>query len=92
MYFGGAVVMLKRAARRPSGRRSHYLAVFLDDVDAHYLRAKSSGAKITGEVNETCYGERQYGVQDFTENFWLFSKHVQDVSPAGWGASMVQRP
>jgi uncharacterized glyoxalase superfamily protein PhnB len=38
--------------------------VFVDDVDAHYHRTKSSGATIVEELHETDYGEPQYGVQD----------------------------
>jgi uncharacterized glyoxalase superfamily protein PhnB len=37
--------------------------VFVEDVDAHYDRAKLAGAKIVEELNETAYGERQYGVE-----------------------------
>ena len=46
------------------------------------------GARIVEELNETCYGERQYSVEDLGGHHWLFSTHVQDLSPADWGATM----
>src|SRR5882724_3231025 len=39
------------------GRMSVYAAV--DDVDAHYARAKAAGAEITREPKDTEYGSRE---------------------------------
>ncbi|HTF70039.1 MAG TPA: VOC family protein [Edaphobacter sp.] len=61
MYLGSAYIMLKRDRSGNAGAHGHrtqYLTVFVDDVDAHYERSKSAGAKIAEELNETCYGER----------------------------------
>ena len=63
----------------------------MDDVDAHYRRAKAAGAKIVEELNETGYGELQYGVEDLEGHHWLFSQHARDVSPADWGAKVTDR-
>lgn len=65
--------------------------MFVEDVDAHYRRAKLEGAKIVEELHETCYGERQYGVEDLDGHHWLFSQHAKDVSPADWGATIADR-
>ena len=95
MYLGSACIMLKRdrsGGGGANGHRTQYLTVFVDDVDAHYDRAKSAGAKIVEELNETCYGERQYGVEDLEGHHWLFSQHVQDLSPDEWGATVAARP
>jgi uncharacterized glyoxalase superfamily protein PhnB len=51
---------------------------------------KSSGAKIVEELNETMYGERQYGVEDLEGHHWLFARHARDVDPAEWGAKVAE--
>ncbi|MEO8126533.1 MAG: VOC family protein [Bryobacteraceae bacterium] len=89
MRLDNAYIMLKSGKAQGSGPRTHYLTVIVDNVDTHYERARLAGAKITEELNETCYGERQYGVQDLEGNFWLFSKHVQDLDPSDWGAAVA---
>lgn len=81
------------AARSPQkiGLYTQSLTVFVEDVDAHYRRAKSEGAKIVEDLNETCYGERQYGVEDLGGHHWLFTQHAKDVSPDEWGATIAGR-
>lgn len=85
VHSGGAYIMLK-AAREGGGAQTSLLTVFVEDVDAHYAKAKSAGAKIIEDLNETCYGERQYGVEDLEGHRWLFSQHVHDADPREWGA------
>jgi len=94
MYLGNAWIMLKKA--RPGlaspaqiGCMTQSLTVFVDDVDAHLERTRSAGAKIVEELNETFYGERQYGVEDLEGHRWLFSQHAKDVSPGEWGATIA---
>jgi uncharacterized glyoxalase superfamily protein PhnB len=93
MYLGKAWIMLKRA--RPGnaspvqlGYGTQSLTVFLEDVDSHFQRAKSAGARIVEDLHETEYGERQYGAEDFAGHHWLFSRHARDVSPDQWGATV----
>jgi uncharacterized glyoxalase superfamily protein PhnB len=93
VYLGKAYIMLNRA--RPGsatpaqlGCGTQSLTVFVDDVDAHYERTKSAGARIVEELHETCYGERQYGVEDLDGHHWLFSRHARDLSPDEWGATL----
>ena len=94
MYLGNAHIMLSArsggASPAQPGHRTQYLTVFVEDVDAHYERTKSAGARIVEELNETCYGERQYGVEDLEGHRWLFSQHVRDVSPDEWGAAIAR--
>ena len=73
------------------GHGTQSLTVFVEDVDAHYQRAKAAGATIVEELHETCYGERQYGVVDLEGHHWLFSQHTHDLSPDEWGAVIVNR-
>jgi uncharacterized glyoxalase superfamily protein PhnB len=96
MYLGKAWIMLTRS--RPGrasplqiGHETQSLTVFVEDVDSHYARAKSAGAKIVEDLHETEYGERQYGVEDLESHHWLFSKHARDVSPSEWGATIAGR-
>ncbi len=96
MYLGRAYVMVSGAHRgggTPAklGVYTQSLTVFVEDVDAHFRRAKSEGAKIVEDLNETCYGERQYGVEDLDGHHWLFSQHAKDVSPDEWGATIAKR-
>lgn len=94
MHLGAAWIMLRSA--RPGeaspmqvGHSTQSLTVFVEDVDAHYQKTKSAGAKIVEELHETFYGERQYGVVDLEDHHWLFSRHARDVSPAEWGATIA---
>ena len=93
MYLGRAFVMAHRGASPSTvGEGTQSLTIFVDDVDAHYAHAKAAGAKIVEEVHVTCYGERQYGVEDLEGHHWLFSKHAEDLSPDQWGATLVKAP
>jgi len=94
MHLGDAWIMLRAA--RPgetspmrAGLHTQSLTVFVEDVDAHYQRAKTAGAKIVEEFNEPFYGERQYGVEDLEGHHWLFSRHIRDVGPEEWGAKVA---
>ena len=96
MHLGNAWIMLGstrpgRASPAQLGVRTQSLTVFVDDVDTHFERAKSAGARIVEELHETVYGERQYGAEDLEGHHWLFSKHVRDVSPDEWGATLPGR-
>lgn len=96
MFLGNAWIMLKRAGpgwATPAqlGFGTQSLSVFLEDVDTHFQRAKSAGARIFEDLHVTEYGDRQYGAEDLAGHHWLFSRHVSDVSPDQWGAT-VSRP
>jgi uncharacterized glyoxalase superfamily protein PhnB len=93
MYLGDAWIMLKSvrqgiATPAQVGCQTQSITVFVEDVDAHFERAKSSGAVIVEDLHETIYGERQYGTEDLEGHQWLFSQHVRDVGPEEWGAKI----
>ena len=93
MRLGAACVMLAEARPGRSspaglGAFTQSLTVFVEDVEAHYARAKGAGATIVEELHETIYGERQFGVLDREGHHWLFSRHARDVNPADWGATV----
>ncbi len=90
MHLGDAWIMLEsaregRATPAKLGRSTQSLTVFVDDVDAHHARARSAGAMIVEDLNETAYGERQYGVEDLNGHRWLFSRHIREWIPASGG-------
>ena len=67
------------------------LTVFVEDVEAHYARAKAAGARLVEELHETEYGELQYAALDMDGHHWLFSRHARDVAPEEWGARVATR-
>jgi uncharacterized glyoxalase superfamily protein PhnB len=96
MHLGDAWIMLNSAragsaSPAQAGHQTQSLTVFVDDVDAHFERAKLAGAKIVEDLHETAYGERQYGVEDLEGHHWLFSRHARDVDPAEWGATVASQ-
>jgi uncharacterized glyoxalase superfamily protein PhnB len=93
-FMGNACIMLTRSReghRSPieTGHATQSLTVFLEDVESHYTRAKSAGAKIVEEPHETVYGEFQYAAVDREGHHWLFSRHATDRDPATWGATVI---
>jgi len=97
MYLGKAFIMLERARNRrvspgQLGYGTQSLTVFVEDIEAHFQRAKSQGAPIVEELHETEYGELQYGVEDLDGHHWLFSRHARDLSPEEWGATIFKSP
>jgi uncharacterized glyoxalase superfamily protein PhnB len=49
------------------------LSVRIPDVDAHYARVKTAGARIEGEPTDQPYGLREYGVRDLENHRWWFA-------------------
>lgn len=95
MHLGDAWLMLKRAPPGHSvpavlGYGTQTLTIFVDDVEAHFQRAKLEGAAIVEDLHETLYGELQYGVIDLDGHHWLFSRHARDLRPDAWGATLVE--
>ncbi len=86
--FQDNVVMLATASKQ-MGQASpedlplrHGLIVcYVDDVDAHYARAKSAGAKLLSEPTDQFYGDRTYRAVDPEGHEWFFHTHVRDVAP-----------
>ena len=90
MRLGNAWMIL--GSRSPTdpvteGRPPQSLVVFVADVDAHFERAGSSGARVLSRPSESVFGQRQCEVEDLDGHRWFFSQHVRDVSPEEWGAS-----
>ena len=69
----------RESPRSLGGKISQRLYVFVDDVDAHYERARRAGAKILSEPAEHFYGDRVYECMDPEGHRWKFAQHMRDV-------------
>jgi len=54
------------------GAATQGLCVYVDDVDAHFQRARAAGAAIDGAPEDTAFG-RTYQVTDIEGHPWTFS-------------------
>ena len=50
--------------------------VYVSDVDAHFERARTSGARILSEPQDQDFGERHYRVEDLEGHRWMFSQPI----------------
>lgn len=57
------------------------LMCYVDDVDAHFARAKAAGAKIVQDPADQFYGDRTYRAEDIEGQQWSFHTHVKDIAP-----------
>lgn len=94
MHLGNAWVMLERArfgSASPAqlGYGTQSLTIFVEEVDDHFKRAAAAGARIVEAPHETVYGEWQYGAEDLDGHHWLFSRHLRNVNPGTWGATVL---
>jgi uncharacterized glyoxalase superfamily protein PhnB len=49
--------------------------VVVDDVDAHYARAKAAGAEIMLDLKTQDYGGRDYTCRDLEGHVWMFGTY-----------------
>ncbi len=68
---------------RTLGVATQALCVYVDDVDAHFERARAAGAEITSPPKDTDFGAREYHARDFEGHSWTFGSYRPD---AGGGA------
>ncbi len=64
------------------------LYVEVDNVDAHYERARAAGAQILSGPENKEYGHRQYTAADPEGHRWYFATVTADVAPEEWGAEV----
>jgi uncharacterized glyoxalase superfamily protein PhnB len=83
---GDIVVAQSSTATTPA---MHSVMVRVADVDGHYQRARTAGARILSEPETFPYGERQYSVADIGGHVWTFSQSVADVDPRSWGGVLA---
>lgn len=72
-------VMLGTPVEKPGGPRRRDLPrhssvmCYVDDVDAHYARARAAGAEITSPLEDREYGARSYTARDPEGHVWHFA-------------------
>ncbi len=72
------------------GHVTQHLHAYVDNVDAHFERARKAGAQILEEPKDQFYGDRRYAAVDPEGHCWYFAQHVRDVSPEEMKASASQ--
>ncbi len=82
MEFGDAAIYMGDPGddyRNPNrlGGAAQSLYVLVDDVDAHYERARVAGARILVEPNDAPYG-RYYSAEDHEGHRWMFMQAPAD--------------
>jgi PhnB protein len=77
--------------KRSGGAKHIFVHAYVEDVDAHYERAKAAGANILAAPADQEYGDRRYQVEDLDGHVWFFAQRIRDVDPAEWGATTAAR-
>jgi uncharacterized glyoxalase superfamily protein PhnB len=83
LRFGDGMVMLGPAGPNDFGLRTprelgavnQGVYVIVDDIEAHYGRARSAGAEILRELKNTDYDSREYMARDPEGNIWSFGTY-----------------
>lgn len=55
------------------------LYVYVEDLDAHYERARLAGAEIASSPKDTDFGSREYHVRDLEGHPWTFGTYLPPV-------------
>ena len=72
------------------GRTSTALVVLVDDVGAHFERARARGATIVTEPEDKPRRLRQYTAEDLDGHRWEFSQYLRHAAPEEWGAELSE--
>lgn len=83
LRLGAGIVMLGSArddvlgmkSPRDLGAVNQGIYVALDDIDAHYARARAAGAEILRPLADTDYGAREYTARDLEGHLWSFGTY-----------------
>jgi len=66
---------------------SQRLGIYVDDVDAIFVRSRRAGAKIAYEPHDQYYGDRVFECIDPEGHRWKFHQFLRDVDQ-----TTLQRP
>jgi uncharacterized glyoxalase superfamily protein PhnB len=78
LSFGSGMIMLgsgKHEPGNPWDQVPQGIYVYVEDVDAHYRRAKAAGAEIVRDLQDTDYGSREYSARDLDGHLWSFGTY-----------------
>jgi uncharacterized glyoxalase superfamily protein PhnB len=96
MRAGKGMIMLgssrvERSIQKPAGiddvDQGIYIALPDADIDTHYQRAKSAGAVILREIEDTDYGSREYSAIDPEGYWWSFGTYHPAAGTQNGGQS-----
>jgi len=86
LKLGTNVIMLgsvrpdeRMSTPRALGAATQALCVYVDDLDAHFERARSAGAEITSPIRATDFGAREYHALDLEGHSWTFGTYRPEV-------------
>jgi uncharacterized glyoxalase superfamily protein PhnB len=66
------------------GGASVGLKLYVDDLDAHFQRAREAGAVIVSEPQDGFWGGRVYWARDPEGHHWEFSQAGRDLDASQW--------
>lgn len=66
------------------------ITVYVDDVDAHFARARAEGAEVLTEPEDQFWGGRMYWAQDLEGHRWTFQQQLRDVPIEEEAAEMLK--
>ncbi|MEX2238733.1 MAG: VOC family protein [Dehalococcoidia bacterium] len=69
---------------RSAETRTQSIKVYVDDVDAHFERAKTAGATIFSEPEDRFWGGRTYEAGDPEGHRWEFSQVDRELAAELW--------
>lgn len=87
LVLGNAMVMISPAnnetefgkhTRTPSeigGFNTQSLYIIIEEIDAHYKKAKVAGAEMIRDIKDEDYGGRGYSCKDTEGNIWSFGSY-----------------
>ena len=89
---GAVIVADVRGQQQPpqAGAVTHVIKVRVADVDSHFERARSQGARVLQEPTDYEYGERECTLEDLAGHRWQFTQTMRDVAPEEWGGRSMQ--
>ena len=67
-----------------AGHSTFAMKVYVDDVDAHFAKARSQGATIISEPQDGFWGGRIYRALDHEGNRWEISQRGSDLAADRW--------
>jgi len=68
---------------KSAGIESQYISVYVDDIDAHYERARAAGAQIGRGPRDHARDYRAYEALDLEGHRWRFVQWMEAVPPTG---------
>jgi uncharacterized glyoxalase superfamily protein PhnB len=66
------------------GASTMFMKIYVDDVDAHFARAKAQGARIVSTPEDGFWGGRVYRALDHEGHRWEFSQRGRDLAAQLW--------